>query len=175
MIEILITQFLIPTGTLIVGGVVGLLTKSGRVKAKAEAMKTMAEAYEMRITALHSIIDNHNKTDVENTARIAELNHSLNDKTAQIRKQNERVWEAEQETNRVNAVLVDREREIADLRVACEYMAEWRCEHPECNDPRGRRPPNGRLRGKCFRMPAILERYARESDSPVKLPAPGCE
>lgn len=174
MLNELITQLLIPAGTLVVGGVAGLLTKSGRVKAKAEAMKAMTEAYEMRIKALHAIIDNHNRTDVENTARIAELNHSLNDKTAQIRKHTERIWEAEQETNRVNAVLIDKEREIADLRVACEYVMEWRCEHPECNDPRGRRPPNGRLRGRRFTVPAIIERYARKDGTPLRMPPPGC-
>lgn len=35
-------------GGLLIGGGLGMLSKSGRIKAKAEAMKTMADAYEMR-------------------------------------------------------------------------------------------------------------------------------
>lgn len=175
MLNELITQLIIPAGTLILGGVAGLLTKSGRVKAKAEAMKAMAEAYEYRIKTLHETINTCNETIKELQERIASLNHALDDKTDMIRKYVEDIIKAQEEVNRVSMELIEAQKEIADLRVASEYLAEWRCEHPDCNDPRGRRPPNGKLCGNRFRMPAVLERYRDKAEKALQLPPPACE
>ncbi|MBD5371179.1 MAG: hypothetical protein HDR80_08560 [Bacteroides sp.] len=172
MLDTLITQLLIPAGSLIIGAVGGLLTKNGRIKAKAEAMKAMTEAYEMRLEAVHKVNETLNKNEVVLTARVAQLDSTIDDKTVQIRKERDRAYEAERETDRVNGLLVEKEREVAEWRVACEYLYEWHCRKPSCLDPEGRVPPNGKLPGKCFVMPAIMARGREEA---VRLPAPACE
>lgn len=170
-------QVIVPA---LVGGGIGWATKAGRAKDKADAFKKMEEAHQMRINDLHDSITICNNTIKEGQDRIAELNHALNekqceiqssqeevyDKKLQIRKLTAQAMEAQQEVNRINEKLfnvqqlvAEKEREIADLRVALEYMAEWRCENPDCDDPRGRRPPNGKLCGKKFCMPSIFQKY----------------
>lgn len=148
--------------TLATGGLLGWLSKSGRVKAKADAFKAMEEAYEFRIKALHEVIETCNRTIKELQERIAELNHALDDKTDQIRK-----YVAE--LMKVQSAVAEKEREIAELRVALEYVLEWRCEHPDCNDLRGRRPPNGKLSGQSFCLPAIVSVYREKAKSAIKL------
>lgn len=141
---------------------IGWLSKSGRVKEKADAYKKMGEAYQYRIDALHEDINTCNKTIKELQERIAELNHALDDKTDIIRKYVEEITRALQ-------MIAEKEREIAELRVALEYVLEWRCEHPDCDDPRGRRPPNGKLCGQTFCMPAIVEKYRQKAKTIVNL------
>lgn len=140
-------------GGLITGGALGLVTKSGRLRAKADAMKAMIEAYEMRLKSLHIIIDDHNKRDIENTKRISELNHSLNDKTERIRDLTDKGHQSERELNVANeriAVLIeDRDEE----RRKKEYYKRWRCEKSSCNDPDGRRPPNSKLSAEKYKHP----------------------
>ena len=91
------------------------------------------------------------------------------DKTAQIRHYVADVMKAETELNKAFGQLIEAQKEIADLRVALEYVLEWRCEHPDCEDPRGRRPPNGKLCGQTFCMPAIVEAYREKTKSPINL------
>ena len=161
-----ILSYLIPGG---VGAIAGFLSKSGRVKSKADAYKAMAEAYEYRIKALHETIETCNATIKELQERIADLNHALDDKTDMIRKYVEDIIKAQEEVNRVSMELIAAQKEIADLRVALEYALEWRCEHPDCEDPRGRRPPNGKLCGQTFCMPAIVDAYREKAKSPINL------
>lgn len=163
------TQLLTMLGTLSTGGLVGYLSKSGRIKSKADAYKAMAEAYEYRIESLHKVIETCNTTIKELQERIALLNHALDDKTEMIRKYVADIMEAERGLNEANARLIEAQKEIAELRVALEYLAEWRCEHPDCNDPRGRRPPNGKLCGQTFRMPAIVQMYKDKIKSTFNL------
>ena len=155
-------QLFTALGSLATGGVLGFMSKSGRIKSKADAYKAMAEAYEYRIESLHKVIETCNATIKELQERIAELNHALDDKTDIIRKYVEDIM-------RLGSGVIEAQKEIAELRVALEYLAEWRCEHPDCNDPRGRRPPNGKLCGQTFRMPAVVEMYKDKIKSTFNL------
>lgn len=172
--DINIIEILGTLGTILSGIGIGWMSKSGRVKEKADAYRKMGEAYQYRIDTLHEDVKICNGTIKELQERIADLNHALNakedeiqDKKGQIRKLTEQMWQAEQEANRINASLVEAQREIGDLRVALEYALEWRCEHPECEDPRGRRPPNGKLCGQTFCMPPVVETFRKKAMSIV--------
>lgn len=175
---------------LLVGGGIGWATKAGRAKEKADAFKKMEESFQLRIDDLHESLKVANQTIKEAQERIAELNHYLDekekekqasqeevyDKKLQIRKLTEQALEAQQEVNRINEKLfeiqqfvAEKEREIADLRVALEDTIEWRCEHTDCQDPRGRRPPNDRLCGKKFHMPSILQKYQSKNNAPISV------
>lgn len=112
-----------------------------------------------RVNHLHEIIDNYNKTEVEHSQRISDLNHALNakedelrEKTVQIRNLTEKVYTSEQEVNRVQDLLNDAKDEIIRLteerdeeRGKKEYYKRWRCEKSSCQDPEGRIPPNSKL------------------------------
>ncbi|MDE6255211.1 MAG: hypothetical protein K2M39_03355 [Muribaculaceae bacterium] len=143
-------------GGLATGIGVGMFTKSGRIKNKSDAYKAMAEAYEYRIDSLHEIINKCNDTEKEHASRIAELNHELNEKTDRIRSLQDELLKSERDLNRINEILLERERLIAELMVGVEYLLEWRCEKSICKDEEGRIPPNGRLQGKKFEMPKIV-------------------
>ncbi|MDE6009845.1 MAG: hypothetical protein K2F87_00165 [Muribaculaceae bacterium] len=153
MINELITQFLIPAGTLLIGGAAGMLTKSGRIKAKADAMKAMADVYEARLASLHTIIENQNKTEVENSRRISELNHAINDKTDRIRELTDKGYESERELNRANERITTLTEQRDDERRLKEYYKRWRCEKSTCADPDGRRPPNSKLAAEHYAHP----------------------
>lgn len=139
-------------GTILAGVGIGWLSKSGRMKEKADAYKKMGEAFQFRMDSLHGDIAVLNKTNKELTERIAELNHALNDKTMQIRNLTEKVYSSEQEVNRVQDLLNDAKDEIIRLteerdreRAAKEYYKQWKCVKSVCNDPEGRIPPNSKL------------------------------
>ena len=83
----------------------------------------------------------------------AEADKALDDKTDRIRSLTDKVWEAERETNRINDLLMAEQRRTADLRVQVEYLKMWRCERPDCQDPRGRKPPNEKLKGLRYEPP----------------------
>lgn len=162
-------------GTVLSGVGIGWLSKSGRMKEKADAYKKMGEAYQYRIDTLHEDVGICNKTIKELQERIAELNHALNekedekramkeahdkeiqDKTAQIRNLTEKVYKSEQEVNRVQDLLNDAKDEIIrrteerdQERADKEYYKNWRCIKSVCNDPEGRRPPNSKLADQTF-------------------------
>ena len=138
----------------IVGGFgIGSFSKSRRRKEKAEADKAVKDVYEERMRDLHSIIDNFNTTERSHSERISELNKALDDKTDRIRSLTDKVWDAERETNRINDLLMAEQRRTADLRVQVEYLKMWRCEWPDCQDPRGRKPPNEKLKGLRYEPP----------------------
>lgn len=137
----------------IVGGLgLGIFTRSGKVKAQADAYKLMAEAYEYRINAANERIKTANETEASHLQRISELNHALDDKTDIIRKYVADLTKAEQEINRVNVKLVDAQTEIGDLKaeigelkLKLEHYREWRCYWHDCQDPRGRKPEQKRV------------------------------
>ena len=108
------TQLLTMLGTLSTGGLVGYLSKSGRIKSKADANKAMAEDYEYRIESLHKVIETCNTTIKELQERIALLNHALDDKTEMIRKYVADIMKAERGLNEANARLIEAEKEIAE-------------------------------------------------------------
>lgn len=145
----------------IIGGFgIGSLTKSGRVKSKADAYKAVCDGYEARISALHDIEKVNNATILEQGNTIASLNHALDDKTLRIRELTNKLWEAERETNRVNDLLNAANERIVRLteerdqeRLHKEYYKRWRCEWPDCHDPRGRKPPNKNLDMESFEDP----------------------
>lgn len=149
MIGIDITTILTTLASVLIsgGGVWAYMTKSGRVKARADAYKAMAEQYEYRLDQANDRVKIANGTEKGHLERISELNHALDDKTDQIRKQVQKVWEAEQEINRVNAELIKARDEIADLRVDIERYKAWHCRHAECQN---RRPPNPALKGQKY-------------------------
>ena len=134
------------------GGGIVAFTKSGRSKAKADAMKVMSDGYEERIKSLHAINDAHNANEVKLTERIAQLDRTIDDKTAQIRNLTEKCFKSEQEVNRVQDLLNDAKDEIIRLteerdreRANNEYNKQWRCIKSVCRDPEGRVPPNPKL------------------------------
>ena len=146
--DISITEILTTLATILSGIGIGWLSKSGRVKEKADAYKKMGEAYQYRIDSLHDDIDTCNKTIKENQSRIAELNHSLNakedeiqDKKKQIRNLTDKMWQAEQEVNRVQNLLNDSKDEIIRLTQKNEQLERVKCVRPDCRDPRGPKPP----------------------------------
>lgn len=162
-------------GTILSGVGIGWLSKSGRMKEKADAYKKMGEAYQYRIDALHESLGTCNKTIDENQKQIAKLNHALNekedekrkieaDKTEQIRKLTEQMYQSEQEVNRVQNLLNDAKDEITRLteerdneRAAKEYYKQWRCTKSICKDPEGRRPPNSKLATQVYKDPERRE------------------
>lgn len=143
------------------------LKESEAKLAEINVEKASLDFEKERIKYLHEIIDNYNKTDVEHSKRIAELNHALNikedelrDKTVQIRSLTEKVYSSEQEVNRVQDLLNDSKDEIIrrteerdEERRLKEYYKRWRCEKNTCLDPEGRRPPNSKLAAEMYVHP----------------------
>lgn len=149
-----IIQLIQTLGGLVSGFGFGMFTKSGRVKAQADAYKAMAEAYEYRLDSVHQTVDALNRTIAEQGATISSLNHSLDDKTSRIRELTDKLWDAEHEVNRVNDTLTAEqertaslEREIADLRVELVKFKAWHCRNAECPN---RIPPNPALKGQKY-------------------------
>jgi septal ring factor EnvC (AmiA/AmiB activator) len=147
-------------GGLISGIGLASFTKAGRVKAKSDAYAAMSKAYDDRIAALHVVIDNYNKTEIEHSKRISDLNHKLNQKEERNRELSDRLYEAQQEINRVNDRLTEEQeahRKTAEdrdeERRKKDYFKRWRCEKSTCNDPDGRIPPNSKLSSEKFKSP----------------------
>lgn len=141
-------------GSMMGGLGIGWLTKAGRLKDKAEAQMAIANAekakndgYEARLQAMHTVVDNLNKTEIEHAKRIGDLNRTITDKVEQIRKYSDRLYESEKETNRVNDLLTveqtknaDMERRIGELLLDLSHYKNWRCYRHDCEDKRGRKP-----------------------------------
>lgn len=142
-----IIQLISTLGGLASGFGFGMFTKSGRVKAQADAFKTMAEQYEYRLAAANERIKVANETEAAHLARISELNHTIDNKVQRIRDLTDANILAEHEVNRVNILLVEAQKEIADLRVEREKYHAWHCRHAECPN---RIPPNPALKGQKY-------------------------
>ena len=151
-----LTELIQTVGGIVSGFGFGMFTKSGRVKSQAEAhaamvaayemqLKSQREGYEARLSALHKVADERNKTEVENAKRISELNHALNDKTERIRKLTDDVYDSQKEVNRVqdmlndaNARITELTEELAARNLDAERLENIRCHRYDCSD---RLPP----------------------------------
>ena len=143
----------------ILGGVgLGMFTKSGRKKEKAEAdakvqeaQKLMIENYEHRIAELHAQIDHLNDKAAEFQSEKERLNSQIDDKTGQIRNLTQRQWQSEQEVNRINDKLNLANERITALTEERDHYKQWQCQSASCvkgkPDPEGRQPPNPKLVG----------------------------
>lgn len=115
---------------------------------------------EKRITELHVSIDKANKLNDDLLKRLSQANATIDKHIDRNRELSDRLYKSEQETNRVNDALTDEQLKNAELerrlgqalRLADHYK-EWRCEWADCRDPRGRRPPNHKLKGKTYSEP----------------------
>ncbi len=115
------------------------------------------ELDEKRITELHSSIDKANALNDNLLARLSALNATIDKHIDRNRELSDRVYKAEQETNRVNDALTEEqhktaalERKLGQALRLIDFYKEWRCERSDCQDPRGRRPPNLKLKGKTY-------------------------
>lgn len=126
--------------------------------------KASLEFEKERVKHLHEIIENYNKTDVEHSRRISELNHALNvkedelrDKTVQIRKLTEQGYKSEQEINRVQDLLNVANNRIIRLVEERDHYRNWKCyrEDNETEEGCGRRKP---------KQPVPLKYVPLESD-----------
>ena len=149
----------------VVGGLgLGMFTKSGRRRDKAEADAKVAEAqqlmianYEERIKELHNNIQRQNTAEKEYIERISQQNRAITEKTEQIRSLTEKLWLSEQETNKVNAELNGANKRITRLTEDRDHYKMWQCRSKICEkgnpDPEGRQPPNPKLKGMEFHTP----------------------
>lgn len=118
-----------------------------------DADKAEVERLHMMIDHQQKSLDTYLKIEKDNAERIAEQNKSLNDKTEQIRKLTAQIIESEHGRNADKDEIARLTKENGDLRVELEYHKMWRCEWPDCKDPRGRRPPNDKLAGLTYNPP----------------------
>lgn len=131
----------------------GVLTKSGRLKNKAEAMNAMNGMYEARIKDLHASIEVCNNTEREHVKRISELNKVVDDKTDRIRKISDDLYSSQLEVNRANDRIIALTEQRDAEKAKKEYYKRWRCEKSTCLDPDGRIPPNSKLKSETFKSP----------------------
>ncbi|MBD5306113.1 MAG: hypothetical protein HDS14_00570 [Bacteroides sp.] len=115
--------------------------RASRRTAKATADKALIDNYEARLAALHQTIDHLNATEREHAARICELNHALDDKTTQIRKLTQQVWDSQQDVNKAQEQINVLNERIIALTEERDYYKTWHCRRPDCQDPRGPEPP----------------------------------
>lgn len=115
---------------------------------------------EQRITELHASIDKSNDLNDNLLQRISNANAALDKQIDRNRELSDRLYKAEPEINRVNDLLTDEQRKAADYEKRLgkasrliDHYKGWRCEWPDCKDPRGRRPPNPKLAGKEYALP----------------------
>lgn len=125
-----------------------------------------------RIEELHASIDKANELNDNLLARISTANATIDKHVDRNRELSDRIYHAEQETNRVNDLLTDEQHKTAELERRLgetlrlvDHYKEWRCERSDCKDPRGRKPPNPRLDGKRYAMPNIT--YREETDNDI--------
>lgn len=119
---------------------------------------------EKRIAELHASIDKANELNDNLLARLSHANAAIDKHIDRNREISDRLYKAEQETNRVNDALTKEQHKTADLerrlgealRLADHYK-EWRCEQTDCQDPRGRKPPNQKLKGQTYCLPTHIE------------------
>lgn len=126
------------------------------------------ELDEKRITELHDSIDKANKLNDDLQERIGNVNKALDKQIDRNRTLSDRLYKSEQQTNRINDLLTEeqrktadyekrlgeKERQLAEKDRIIDHYKEWKCERADCKDPRGRRPPNPKLRDKVYTSPA---------------------
>lgn len=112
---------------------------------------------EKRITELHASIDKANELNDNLLTRLSAANAAIDKHIDRNRELSDRLYHSEQEVNRVNDKLTEEQSKTADLErrlgIAerrADHYREWRCEWADCKDPRGRRPPNPKLKGRHY-------------------------
>lgn len=132
---------------------------------KLEVKQKDFDLDEKRIAELHASIGKANELNDNLLARLSNANAAIDKHIDRNRELSDRLYKAEQEINRVNDALTEEQHKTASLerrlgmamRIADHYK-EWRCEWPDCKDPRGRRPPNPSLKGKVYTSPKTPEK-----------------
>lgn len=155
-------------GTSVVGTVLSLVwwnqtkrLKEAEVKAKeAEAEKSQNDADDAEVARLHREIDHmqviiNNLTDLDkaHTYRMSELNAAIDKHIDRNRELSDRAYNSETEINRLNERIINLTEERDDAAREADYYKMWRCERSDCQDPRGRQPPNGKLKGLKYMPP----------------------
>lgn len=127
---------------------------------------------EKRITELHASMDKANELNDNLLKRLSAANAAIDKHIDRNRELSDRLYHAEQETNRVNDKLTEEQSRTADLErrlgIAerrADHYREWRCEWSDCQDPRGRRPPNAKLKGWHYTEPPEFEDNHQETTS----------
>lgn len=155
-------------GTSVVGTVLSLVwwnqtkrLKEAEVKQKeAEAEKTQADADDAEVTRLLAQVDHQQKT-IENlltlnsnlTERLSKLNATVDKRIDRNHELSDRVYNSETEINRLNERIIKLTEERDDAAREADYYKMWRCERSDCQDPRGRQPPNDKLKGLKYMPP----------------------
>lgn len=137
---------------------------------KLEVRQKDFDLDEKRIAELHASIDKANELNDNLLARLSNANAAIDKHIDRNRELSDRLYKAEQEVNRVNDVLTEEQHKTATLerrlgtamRIADHYK-QWRCERSDCQNPRGRRPPNPSLRGKVYTKPQNLEKEQEDT------------
>lgn len=137
---------------------------------KLEVRQKDFDLDEKRIAELHASIDKANELNDNLLARLSNANAAIDKHIDRNRELSDRLYKTEQEVNRVNDVLTEEQHKTATLerrlgaamRIADHYK-QWRCERSDCQDPRGRRPPNPSLRGKVYTKPQNLEKEQEDT------------
>lgn len=137
---------------------------------KLEVRQKDFDLDEKRIAELHASIDKANELNDNLLARLSNANAAIDKHIDRNRELSDRLYKAEQEVNRVNDVLTEEQHKTATLerrlgaamRIADHYK-QWRCERSDCQDPRGRRPPNPSLGGKVYTKPQSLEKEQEDT------------
>lgn len=137
---------------------------------KLEVRQKDFDLDEKRIAELHASIDKANELNDNLLARLSNANAAIDKHIDRNRELSDRLYKAAQEVNRVNDVLTEEQHKTATLerrlgaamRIADHYK-QWRCERSDCQDPRGRRPPNPSLRGKVYTKPQSLEKEQEDT------------
>ena len=115
---------------------------------------------ENRISEQHASIDKANELNDNLLKRLSAANATIDKHIDRNRELSDRLYHSEQEVNRVNDKLTEEQTRTADLErrlgIAerrADHYREWRCEWSDCKDPRGRRPPNPKLKGRRYSEP----------------------
>ena len=135
--------------------------KEAEVKAKeAEAEKSQNDADDAEVARLHREIDHmqviiNNLTDLDktHTQRMSELNAAIDKHIDRNRELSDRAYNSETEINRQNERIIKLTEERDDAAREADYYKMWRCERSDCQDPRGRQPPNDKLKGLKYMPP----------------------
>lgn len=80
------------------------------------------------------------------TERLSKLNAAIDKHIDRNRELSDRIYKSETEINRANERIITLTEERDEARRQSDYDKMWRCEWPDCKDPRGRRPPNEKLK-----------------------------
>lgn len=127
---------------------------------------------ERRIKELHDSIDKANKLNDNLLARISQANAAIDKHVDRNRELSDRLYKSEQEINRINDARTEEqrknsllERQLGQALRLIDHYKGWRCEWPDCRDPRGRRPPNDKLKGKTYSEPQLEEIFNNNADN----------